>query len=152
MTKAQRAKQMFDQGYNCGQAILGVYAEELNLDMNTAMAIASCTGGGLARTRNVCGACIGMCMAAGLAVGYTSPDAVEQKTQTYAFMQGLLKDFEKENGSTICKVLLGLESDTGSYSCEKRPSECNKKRPCNELVASAVEILERALEEKKKDK
>ncbi len=147
MTKAEQARQLFLQGYNCCQSVFGAYAQELGIDMPTAMALASGMGGGIGRTRSVCGACTGMCMAAGLAKGYTSPTAKEEKTQTYAMIQALLKRFEADNGSTICKVLLGLEKPEGSCQAEERTEEYYKKRPCPELVAYAAGILEEYLQE-----
>ena len=142
MTKAEQAKQLFMQGYNCSQAVLGAYAQEFGMDEKTVMALASGFGGGIGRTRSVCGACIGMCMAAGLAKGYTDSDAREEKTNTYAMIQELLKQFEQENGSTICKELLGLAKPEGSCQADERTKEYYKKRPCPEIVACAAGLLE----------
>lgn len=150
MGKAEQARQLFLQGYNCSQSVLGAYAQEVGLDFETAMALASGMGGGIGRTRSVCGACTGMCMAAGLANGYTSPKAREEKARTYGMIQTLLKRFEQDNGSTICMVLLGLEKPEGSCQAEQRTEEYYKKRPCPDLVAYAAGILEEYLEKEAK--
>ena len=146
--KGQKAKALFEEGYNCCQAVVGAYAEEFGLDKESAMALASGMGGGIGRSRSVCGACTGMCLAAGLAKGYTSPKATEEKIQTYSMIQQLLKQFEKDNGSTICKVLLGLEKPEGTCKAEERTPEYYKKRPCSQLVAYAADLLEQHLNEK----
>ena len=93
--------------------------------------------------REVCGAVSGMFMAANMIYGYSDPKAFEEKKQNYAVIQKLAEEFKKENGSIICRELLGLAKPEGTHIPEKRTEEYYKKRPCGELVKSAVEILER---------
>lgn len=145
MSKAEQAKQLFLQGYNCSQAVLGAFAPDLGLDFETAVRLASGMGGGIGRMRSVCGACSGMCMAAGLANGYSDPKAGAEKTATYAMIQQLAGRFREENGSIICKELLGLEKPEGTPQAEQRTAQYYKKRPCAELVAQAAGFLEEYL-------
>lgn len=51
--KSEKAKELFKSGYNCSQAVLGVFCEELGLDFETAMKIASSFGGGMGRMRGL---------------------------------------------------------------------------------------------------
>ena len=67
--KAGKAKELFKNGYNCSQSVLGVWAEELGLDFNTAMKISQSFGGGMGRLREVCGACSGAFMVLGMKYG-----------------------------------------------------------------------------------
>ena len=39
--RKEEAKELFKSGYNCSQAVLGVFCEELGLDFDTAMKISS---------------------------------------------------------------------------------------------------------------
>ena len=142
--KSDKAKELFKSGYNCSQAVLGVFCEELGLDFETAMKLASSFGGGMGRMREVCGTVSGMFMAAGLAYASASSSAAE-KGAHYARIQELAQNFKDKNGSIICRELLqGVES-----SSSPKPSERNetyyKKRPCVELVGDSVEILEEYL-------
>ena len=65
----EKAKQLFMEGYNCSQAVLGAFCEECGLDFDTAMKMSSSFGGGMGRLREVCGAVSGMFMVAGLIYG-----------------------------------------------------------------------------------
>ena len=144
--KADKAKELFKSGYNCSQAVLGVFCEELGLDFDTAMKISSSFGGGMGRMREVCGTVSGMFMAAGLA--YSSSDSSAQnKTEQYKIVQELAKRFKDRNGSIICRELLqGIENSTTPTPSE-RTETYYKKRPCVELVGDSVEILEQYLKE-----
>ncbi len=144
--KAEKAKELFKSGYNCSQAVLGVFCEELGLDFDTAMKISSSFGGGMGRMREVCGTVSGMFMAAGLA--YSSSDSSAQnKTEQYKIVQELAKRFKDRNGSIICRELLqGIENSTTPTPSE-RTETYYKKRPCIELVGDSVEILEQYLKE-----
>ena len=68
------------------------------------------------------------------------PKAKEEKAAHYAFIQTLADDFKKENGSIVCRELLGLNAD-GSPVPAPRTAEYYKKRPCAELVGDAARII-----------
>lgn len=140
--KEDNARQLFLEGYNCSQSVLLAFAGELGLDKNTASAISSSFGGGMGRLREVCGAVSGMFMAAGLRFGGYAPDDREGKKVHYARIQELARRFEAENGSIICRELLGLEQKRDEPTPEKRTGEYYKKRPCAELVACAAKIFD----------
>ena len=150
---AEKAKSLFQSGYNCCQAVLCAYADELGLDETTALKIASSFGGGMGRLREVCGAVSGMFMVCGLRDGYTNIDGVnahEEKMSHYERIQELARKFINENGSIICRELLGLAPKKSSLDMdspvpEKRSDEYYKKRPCAELVAMAASFLEKEL-------
>ena len=146
--KSEKAKELFKSGYNCSQAVLGVFCEELGLDFETAMKLASSFGGGMGRMREVCGTVSGMFMAAGLAFASASDSALE-KGEHYKRIQELAKRFRDKNGSIICRELLqGIESSTTPTPSERNQSYY-KKRPCVELVGDSVEIFEEFLKESK---
>lgn len=146
--KAEKAKELFKQGYNCSQAVLGVFCEELGLDFDTAIKISSSFGGGMGRMREVCGTVSGMFMAAGLA--FSTKD--NNKAEQYKIVQELAKRFKDKNGSIICRELLeGIESSTSPTPSERTKSYY-KKRPCIELVGDSVEIFEEFLKEKSAQK
>ena len=150
---AEKAKSLFESGYNCCQAVLCAYADEIGLDETTALKIASSFGGGMGRLREVCGAVSGMFMVCGLRDGYTNIDGVnahEEKMSHYERIQELARKFINENGSIICRELLGLAPKKSSLDMdspvpEKRSDEYYKKRPCAELVAMAASFLEKEL-------
>ena len=148
MSKKEKAMELFKQGYNCSQAVFGAFAEELGLDFETAVKIASSFGGGMGRLREVCGAVSGMFMAAGFKYGYSSPTDMQAKKEHYKLIQDLAADFKKNNGSIICRELLGTEGTNNNYVPSERTQEYYKKRPCAELVGDAAEILEKYITQK----
>lgn len=144
--KSEKAKELFKSGYNCSQAVLGVFCEELGMDFDTAMKIACSFGGGMGRMREVCGTVSGMFMAAGLAFS-SSEASNENKANQYKIVQELANRFREKNGSIICRELLqGVESSNSPVPSE-RTDAYYKKRPCIELVSDSVEIFEEYLKE-----
>jgi C_GCAxxG_C_C family probable redox protein len=138
--RAELAKKYFTDGYNCAQAVVLAFCDELDIDKNTALALSSSFGGGVGRLREVCGAVSGMCIVAGLKYGYISPTDKEQKTEHYALIQELAKEFESKNGSIICKMLIG--QDRSTHVPADRTEQYYQKRPCADLVYDAAEIMQ----------
>lgn len=139
---AEKAKALFHEGYNCAQAVVLAFSDLTGLDERTAVMLSSSFGGGIGRMREVCGAVSGMCMVAGLLYGYDDPKAQTEKASHYARIQQLAADFRNENGSIICRELLGLGGGASVPIPEQRTDAYYKKRPCAELVAMAAGILE----------
>lgn len=140
MTETEKkARELFSSGHNCAQAVFYAVCESKGLDMNTAFMIASPFGGGMGGTRNTCGAVSGMMLAAGWLWGYTDARAdPASKVRTYDVAKELIEAFEKSNGSIICRELLGLVTPPSG--------PLPKKKPCQELVAEAVRLIESAAE------
>lgn len=145
--RAQKAMALFKEGYNCAQAVFLAYSDKYDMDTEAASRLASSFGGGFGRMREVCGAVSGMGMVAGMLYGYDSPKDFEGKTKHYARIQKLAGKFTEDNGSIVCKELLGLEKKEETHVPEKRTEEYYKKRPCGELVGIAAAILEEYIRE-----
>lgn len=146
-SRKELAMQLFKEGYNCSQAVFAAYSDLYGMDRDTALKVASSFGGGMGRMREVCGAVSGMFLVAGLETGTADGKDQEGKKHNYDVVQQLAEAYKKENGSIICRELLGLEknADTTQTKPEARTEEYYKKRPCVELVGQAAEILERVL-------
>lgn len=142
-TKGQIARKYFEEGYNCSQAVVLAFAENFGLDKKTAVMIASPFGAGMGRLREVCGAVSGMFMVLGLKYGNDDPKNFQAKTELYKKVQNLAESFKQENGSIICRELLGLPQKGASAPVpEKRTEEYYKKRPCSQIVEYAADLLE----------
>lgn len=139
---AEIAEQLFKQGYNCSQSVVGAYCEKLGLDFETAMRLSSSFGGGMGRLREVCGAVTAMFMVAGLLEGYSDPQNIAAKKKHYELIQTLAEKFRKQNGSIICRELLALDEKQSNPVPEERTETYYKKRPCAELVRCAGEIID----------
>lgn len=146
MTRAEKAKAYFEQGYNCAQAVTLAFADEMGLKPEEAAKLASSFGGGFGRLREVCGCVSGMALAAGAIYGYSDPKAMEEKAEHYALVQKLAGEFKERNGSIICRELLdGINNDTNPVP-EERTESYYKKRPCADFAYTAADILEKEME------
>lgn len=143
VTKGDKAKELFEKGYNCAQAVFGAFAEDLGIDFNFAVKLSSGFGGGMGRLREVCGAVSGMFLVLNMKYGYDDPKANEEKKALYKDIQALAEDFKKENGSIVCRELLGLSiKGADSPTPEARTEKYYKKRPCSELCKYAGDLVE----------
>lgn len=142
MNHAEKARELFKQGYNCSQAVLLAFSDVTGLDDTTALMLSSSFGGGMGRMREVCGAVSGMFMVIGVLYGYSDPKAQTEKAEHYARLQELAQSFRQENSSIICRDLLGLGKGPDVPVPEARTDAYYKKRPCAEMVASAAAITE----------
>ena len=145
MTRPEQAYENFKSGYNCCQSIAVAYADVLGLSPEMAARLSSGFGGGMGRLREACGAVSGMVFVASAVKGYSDPRDNAQKKELYALIQKLVEEFERENGSIVCRELLGLSVKKESPTPSERTESYYKKRPCPELVRMAAEILEREL-------
>lgn len=148
MSKGDIAKQNFMNGYNCSQAVLLAFCEDFGLEKETALKISEPFGGGMGRMREVCGTVTGMFMVIGLAMGNDNSKDNTTKKNVYKSVQELAAKFKEDNGSIICRELLGLQkANKESYVPSERTTEYYKKRPCPELCKYAADILEDYLKE-----
>ena len=148
MDHAEKAKQLFCEGYNCSQAVLMAFSDLTGLDDDISAKLASSFGGGLARMREVCGAVSGGAMVLGLLYGNDDPTDQEAKSAHYHLVQEFARRFKEQNGSIICRELLSGTGSVEGNTPEKRTQEYYKKRPCPELVRQAAEILDGMIGEK----
>ena len=139
---AQKAMELFKEGFNCSQSLFLAFADMYEMDYKTALRLSSSFGGGMGRLREVCGAVSGMFMVAGVLYGYDDPKDYEAKKVHYERIQLFAKEFESSNGSIVCRQLLGLGEGKDAPAPEKRSDEYYKKRPCAELVGIAAAIME----------
>ena len=139
------AGELFQEGYNCAQAVVCAHCEKLGVDKDTALKIAAPFGGGMGRLREVCGAVSGMFMVLGMKENCLDSNDHEAKKNLYEKVQMLAKKFEEEFGSIVCRELLGLNEKHSEVTPEKRTAEYYKKRPCKEMVQFASDLIEKEL-------
>lgn len=151
MTKGNKAYDFFMQGYNCSQSVALAFADELCLDEPTVALLVSGFGGGMGRMREVCGTFCGIVTVLSKLYGYSDPSDIEAKKDLYEKIRFLAERFKHDNGSIICRELLGLEKAEKSAAPEPRTPEYYKKRPCPELCRYAANILEEFIKENPPD-
>lgn len=147
--RALKAKAYFEEGYNCAQAVVLAFTEETGFDKEFAAKIASSFGGGMGRLREVCGTVSGAFLVLAAIRGISDPKNSAGKAAQYKDLQELAKRFREDNGSIVCRELLGLTEQHSEPTPEKRTSEYYRKRPCSELVAMSTQYLEEFLNSQK---
>ena len=144
MTKGELAKQFFEGGKNCSQAVALAFCEEMRIDEETVARQTVGFGGGMGRMREVCGTVSGMTYVISNLFGDKS------KGEVYEIVQYAAEKFKEENGSIICRELLGLSTaEKQSPVPEARTEQYYKKRPCAELCKIAADILDEAIKSQK---
>lgn len=145
MNRADRAEELFRQGYNCGQSVFAAFADVLGMTVEEAAKIASPFGAGFGKLREVCGAVSGMTLVAGYLKGYSDPADYESKKEVYALIRKMCAEFEDSQGSIICRELLGLKKGEDTAEPAVRTEEYYRSRPCIGACRTAAEIVEREI-------
>lgn len=145
--KAEKARGYFERGYNCAQAVFAAFADEVDMNEQTALRLSSSFGGGMGGLREVCGAVSGMFMVMGMLKGYDAPDDPEAKKQHYARVQELAGKVEGQYGTLICRDLLKNNEIEPLPVPSERDAEYYKKRPCARYVETCAALLEEELKE-----
>ena len=143
MNRTEKAQYLFEQKFHCSQAVLASFAADLGISEEQALKLGGCFGGGMCKGE-VCGACTGALMALGLRFGQSRADDIQSRQKTNDVTSAFLESFKKENGSYICKQLLGCDLSTEEG---RRHAAENSlfTRLCPKMVESAVKITEELL-------
>lgn len=143
--RAEYALSLFKSGCNCAQSVFAAYADLLGMDTETALKMSSAMGGGIGRMREVCGTVSAMAMLAGLKEGNADPEDEEAKEHIYALVRRMSALFKEQQGTIICRELLGIEGMEESAKPSIRTPEFYASRPCGRIIACAAEIIEDVL-------
>lgn len=134
------AVDMFKQGIDCSQIVMGYAAGKVGLDSDVALKISAVFGGGMWCGRT-CGCVSGALMALGMKYGYSEPNSMEQKNMLLTKKAEFEQKFAAENKSVVCKEILGYDLS--------KPEEMNQIMEknllftiCPKTVCSACKILD----------
>ncbi len=140
MTHIEKANELFGKKFHCSQAVFAAFANELGITEEQALKIGACFGSGM-RKGEVCGACTGALMALGLKYGQCNEDDMDSRLKTNEVTDRFMAEFKKENGSYMCKELLGCDLSTEegiAIALEKKLFTDF----CPKMVESATKIAE----------
>jgi len=140
--KVEVAVAKFMSGYNCAQAVLFAYCDELGLEKNAALKLACGFGAGMGRKEEVCGAVTGGVMVLGAIHGRGEHDDRAAAEPAYAKTRELLDRFQARHGSYVCRELLdGCDLTTKEGQSYFKQNDL-VNRTCKECVRSVTQILE----------
>ena len=143
MDETKTAAELFNAGCACSQAVLGVFADRLELDRDQAMRISAGFAGGM-RMGEVCGAMTGAFMALGLAYCMNECTTRDGRKAAYVAVEAFTEAFRERHGSILCRDLLGCDISTaeGMRIAEEKGLFSTK---CPQVVRDAAEILNETL-------
>lgn len=144
--RTDKAVELFKSGFNCSQAVFAAFAGEFGMDEETALKVSAGLGGGVGRSREVCGAVSGAAMLVGFKYGAINSDDAEAKAKCYAVVQEIIAEFKQTNPSIVCRELLSLDDgENTNPTPEARTQQYYKKRPCVQIVEDAARAVEKIL-------
>lgn len=146
MTRAQDACERFANGSVCAQAVLAVFAKELELSEALAMKLGVGYAGGIGMGGHTCGALNGAVAVLGLAFGNAEAEDVEAKAHALTKVKRLREAFEEEFGALTCKELLNCDLST-QKGLEKAKEDALFESTCPLFVKRSVELVEELLKE-----
>lgn len=147
-SRVEDAVNMFESGYACAQSVFTTYADLFGIDRETALRLSGPLSAGVGRMREVCGTVSAMAMISGLNEGFTDPEDSEAKAANYALVREMAAEFKKEQGTIICRELLGLPEGMEyeeSAEAEARTPEYYASRPCSGAVRTAAALIEKKI-------
>ena len=123
---SKRAEQAADykKKFNCAQAVIMAFKEEIGLSEENLLAMGSGFGSGMGGMEATCGALCG----AAMAMGFLNKSGQPTKLLT----SEMLAEFKEKAGATICKDLKGI--GTGKVLC-----------PCPDCVRIAAMTVEKRI-------
>lgn len=131
------ADMLHSQGYSCSQAVLGAFSDVVGVDQKMLFKLAAGFGGGIADMREVCGAVIALAMVVDLVYAEGAPDGRQRAANDYPRLRELAEAFRRENGSIVCRELLGMNGT-------KRVRPLGKT--CHDMVCDTARLVDAYLE------
>lgn len=130
-SRAEKARELYLEGYNCAQAVALAFADLTGTDVETVKLASAPFGGGMGRLGEVCGAVSGMLMTLSFVRRRDTLDARE-KAALYNEERVIAERFRARAGSILCRDLLMMRAgkkEGGGLACP-------------DIVALAAEIIE----------
>ena len=124
------AVERFEKMYNCCQAVICAYCEELGMKEEDAFRLTEGFGSGMGGLKDTCGAVTGMFMTIGLKSSAGKMDEpFATKMDTYQKLLEAAEKFKEKNGSLYCR---DLKTEDGP-----QPLPC-----CMKCVEDAAQIID----------
>lgn len=117
-TRVKETIAKHDKGYNCAQAVACTYCDLVGVEEEVMFRMTEALGLGMGGMEGTCGAVSGACVLAGMKRSSGNLDKPDSKAQSYRLSKEIVKQFEEQNQSVICKTLKGVENGQVLRSCQ----------------------------------
>jgi len=126
--------------------VIKILGEDLGFDKDQAAKMATPFGGGVARFGTICGALVGGAMALGFCYGRTRAEEKEKREKTYAKVQEMLGEFQKDFKTIQCHELIQL--NLLDPADRKKFQDRKLIQRCSQFVAETAKNARRLAKEK----
>ena len=123
--KKEYAVYLKHNGFNCAQAVLMAYQDELGLDTDTIKKLGSAFGTGMGGMKGTCGALVG----ANIALGMLNTSEIASKFHA----KDITDEFIELSGAITCQDLKGIKTHQVLCSCE-------------DCIRYSIDLLDKKLE------
>jgi C_GCAxxG_C_C family probable redox protein len=106
-----------DKGYNCAQSVACTYCDLVGVDESTMFKMTEALGLGMGGMSGTCGAVSGACVLAGMKRSSGNLEHPDSKAASYQLSKEIVRQFEEQNHSSICRTLKGVDTGTVLRSC-----------------------------------
>ena len=135
-TRVEETIMRHDKGYNCAQAVACTYCDLVGVEEEVMFKMTEALGLGMGGMEGTCGAVTGACVLAGMKRSSGNLEHPDSKAESYKLSREIVKRFQAQNQSVVCKNLKGVE--TGKVL-----------RSCPDCIKDAAFIAEQVLFEEK---
>lgn len=144
------AKNYYRLGLNCSECVFKSFLDlELTDYPKEVVGLSSGFGAGIGKTKNVCGAFLGAALSVASIKGRKNPLAkgtlkervkeLNDEGGVYSIFNSLVKEFEKDYGTIVCRELTEAYEDWNSRE---------RKKNCQEIIGYAASLaIKHALKE-----
>jgi len=136
--RKNRALELFGDGYNCAQSVIGAYEDKLGKSTHVLMDMAMGFGAGMGKLQSTCGAVTGAFMVMSTLTNQRMPGAKERLESD---IQAFARRFREQFGELNCKVLLGYDLNS-EEQLQKAHEEMAFDNHCTRFIEYAIELLE----------
>ena len=144
MNHVTSAKELFESGFNCAQAVFVPYAEEFGLNKEPALKLSCGFGGGMAHQQKTCGAVTGAYMVIGLKNGKYLKEDDPAREKTYVLVNEFTQRFMQHHGTTECRDLLQCDLNTEEGRRYHKEHQL-RTTVCTKCVEEAIVLLDELL-------
>lgn len=150
MTHKEKAARLLQQQYHCSQALFGAFADDMGLDLKTALKISTCFGGGM-RQGGLCGCVSASFLVLGMALGVYDAQDKEQEIYSNKKTEEFIGRFTEQMGGCInCREILGKDISKPEDMAMIRKEGLILKT-CPRIMDLSIDILEDILSTYLKD-
>jgi C_GCAxxG_C_C family probable redox protein len=140
MARSDNALQLFKEGANCAQAVLGSFRDITGLERDASIRVAASFGGGMKQALT-CGAVTGALMVLGLKYGSADHTDMKEKARITAITRDFAARFRARHGTLSCLELLGIDIST-KEGHDAAAARGLFKTQCPLFISSAIEIID----------